>query len=891
MTDDAVSSPEISLAGVSKRLQNVPPISLPSLVNWGTPTSLTVECAAKNCKRTLPNGWGWKMCERCRNTRQAGYDRRRAQQLQLEAEMRLEDAQQMFSANASPAPVATATTPRESVFSVSGLPITHSQTGPSVIHIPATAPAPKKPSRPFIKIPPANPQTTRPATKMKTNNVVSTDKPLAARKSTDAGKMSLFATGWSVDKAIKKLASIPHFNSKGEYIVPQFLPGFSEWRQESNMQPQISGQSLIPPESSPFFQGTHSRPIIPMDCTPTSASIDLPNPRPTLTPPPAPSTSLETPPHPPMTKRLTLRIPSRSKPSSAPPTALQTPSSRNETITRMCTRAGCNTVLPVAHLWVYCDPCLISSVRDSAETTGGESTTGLGHGGIIGMQSSYPAQLMRTSEPSFPAVLKGIQSVDQASSSSLSRVESAPHGTLSPGTPGIFALPTPPPSSRRSSPVMDDMTSSPTLVPASSSALSPSVQDVRKEHRKTYDPWDSDLSELTPLEDSSSESEDETPRYREYCRARGGKERKWLKRDDEDEAMRDSDDEGHRVCTIRNCRVIIPPEGLYRWKMCERCRKHTRRMARKRKYGTAGSSDDDDYDRQLLRISYKKLKLTFKGVPVASVEPSRKETDMNINVNLPLPKVLPVLIAEPGERFPLYQTFDYLIEGFRSRLAGFLAAQQHYLMFKLAHACNANETKSNITDGVTGRDNVEDTTDVDANQLVAFAFDGEFSIVADPVGGQVGSRIQTVQMKLGTSLGIAFESAGFQVEPSSKIIGLYCCIHDVVVPLPHSLTANPTTSPAQTLIVPPTSESSGSSTVDEKPQPETPTMSSLDGQNIVSPSGREITTARSEGKSPALLPELAVKRMLGELEVSVLWDRSHRLFPGLRTIVRFRLVG
>ncbi len=97
MTDDAVSSPEISLAGVSKRLQNVPPISLPSLVNWGTSTSLTVECAAKNCKRTLPNGWGWKMCERCRNTRQAGYDRRRAQQLQLEAEMRLEDAQQVSS--------------------------------------------------------------------------------------------------------------------------------------------------------------------------------------------------------------------------------------------------------------------------------------------------------------------------------------------------------------------------------------------------------------------------------------------------------------------------------------------------------------------------------------------------------------------------------------------------------------------------------------------------------------------------------------------------------------------------------------------------------------------------------------------------------------------------
>lgn len=34
-----------------------------------------------------------------------------------------------------------------------------------------------------------------------------------------------------------------------------------------------------------------------------------------------------------------------------------------------------------------------------------------------------------------------------------------------------------------------------------------------------------------------------------------------------------------------------------------------------------------------------------------------------------------------------------------------------------------------------------------------------------------------------------------------------------------------------------------------------------------------------------------VKRMLGELEVAVSWDRSHVYFPGLRTVVAFRLVG
>ena len=36
---------------------------------------------------------------------------------------------------------------------------------------------------------------------------------------------------------------------------------------------------------------------------------------------------------------------------------------------------------------------------------------------------------------------------------------------------------------------------------------------------------------------------------------------------------------------------------------------------------------------------------------------------------------------------------------------------------------------------------------------------------------------------------------------------------------------------------------------------------------------------------------VAVKRMAGELKVSILWDRSHKYFPGLRTVVQFNLVG
>ncbi|KAJ3543781.1 hypothetical protein NM688_g5820 [Phlebia brevispora] len=44
--------------------------------------------------------------------------------------------------------------------------------------------------------------------------------------------------------------------------------------------------------------------------------------------------------------------------------------------------------------------------------------------------------------------------------------------------------------------------------------------------------------------------------------------------------------------------------------------------------------------------------------------------------------------------------------------------------------------------------------------------------------------------------------------------------------------------------------------------------------------------------SPSEPPgDMAVKRMSGELEVSVTWDRTHRFFPGLRTMITFRMVG
>ena len=46
---------------------------------------------------------------------------------------------------------------------------------------------------------------------------------------------------------------------------------------------------------------------------------------------------------------------------------------------------------------------------------------------------------------------------------------------------------------------------------------------------------------------------------------------------------------------------------------------------------------------------------------------------------------------------------------------------------------------------------------------------------------------------------------------------------------------------------------------------------------------------RGGGEEPTPAPYS--KTMQGELEISVLADKSHRFIPGQRTILRFRLVG
>ena len=193
-------------------------------------------------------------------------------------------------------------------------------------------------------------------------------------------------------------------------------------------------------------------------------------------------------------------------------------------------------------------------------------------------------------------------------------------------------------------------------------------------------------------------------------------------------------------------------------------------------------------------------------------------------------------------RYPLYQTLPTLLDALRTRLLGFVTATTHYLRFKLQHI---QPQLPPMLDDV---------------QPAFFAFDGEFTVIADPSGGEVGSKIQLVQEEVGRILGVAFELAGYDVHPDGTIVGQYACIHEVLVPLPLPPLPQPSTAVA-------------SFAMEEQPEMAVRQESA------------------DEGLQENLTFDVIAKRMQGELRVSVLWDRSHKYFPGLRTVVQFKLFG
>ncbi|TFK79784.1 hypothetical protein K466DRAFT_559658 [Polyporus arcularius HHB13444] len=370
--------------------------------------------------------------------------------------------------------------------------------------------------------------------------------------------------------------------------------------------------------------------------------------------------------------------------------------------------------------------------------------------------------------------------------------------------------------------------------------------------------WDSDESELTPLEDSTdegesevepAESEDEVsapvavtaapgssptepkkhpasptgkkhrgqcatpqcgnllaPGWKwkccDVCRLRTRILRKQERRAgreelEEFELPSNGDFTGWRKCSMSWCKRMLPEQ--YRWKMCPRCRATRRRRWHMSKHGQEGLPDDEAL--LFAEGMHAAQRAAASGGMVGVVEASPDKDQ----------------VPETLEDLPAYQHFAALLETLSLRFDDFKAAQMRYVQLK----------------ALQGAD----------RKPMVFGFDGEYSIVADPSGGSVDAMVNTVIRDLSLALNLVFTLVTVRAGPEESIIAALRCLYQPRIPALRT---------------------------QKKAEPE-PKL--------------ELDPAQPK-KSAAV-----AVAMTGDLDITVAWDRRHKFFPGQRIMVRFRLVG
>ena len=277
--------------------------------------------------------------------------------------------------------------------------------------------------------------------------------------------------------------------------------------QPANLQPSF----VEPPAPSPLV---FTRPITP---------VDIPSPSSAIRP------------------RLTLKLPGRSSLNKQSPISQPQPSaSRTSEVvpspsTRPCRTLTCPAVLSPSHPWIFCSDCLqnpapktISPVDDPRGMPQISQNRRTSEPSVSHVEPSPKPNdpPRRKSEPmAAPLGLPNnahIQLPQLLKSSGGASKTQTPEKTKKQGLDARCALPTPPPSSRQSSPTLPPGSSDPPSSPEMPLAsLSPRGPRYRARDEDEDNLWDSDLSELTPLESSGDEDTDNEGGNAHAARGRG----------------------------------------------------------------------------------------------------------------------------------------------------------------------------------------------------------------------------------------------------------------------------------------------------------------------------------------------------------------------------------
>ncbi|CDO76861.1 hypothetical protein BN946_scf184402.g2 [Trametes cinnabarina] len=398
--------------------------------------------------------------------------------------------------------------------------------------------------------------------------------------------------------------------------------------------------------------------------------------------------------------------------------------------------------------------------------------------------------------------------------------------------------------------------------------------------------WDSDLSDLTPLEDSTDEGESEVDSSMSGSEDEPLENRVGIVSRSQSHSNVDAPPSPlpspppikHRgLCAAIGCANFLP-DGSH-WRICSKCRSADRKAKRHLKMRMPLAQEPDEEDEIKLPVNgdltgYRKCvrewcdrmippegQYRFKKCPSCLGE-LRSRTGVAIRRRRTsaadddgdsafLPSALagtkhakvapesPISAKSPASphddirlpNVPAYQHFAALLAAFHSRFGEFQVAQTHYLRFK------AQQGDSTLGDSRRNR------------YPIVFRFDGEYSIVADPSRGVVDAVVQSVWQNVQAALRLSFTPVGVNAGPESSVVAILRCIYASQVSVPDAL--------------PSINISSASAT----------------------PASESEVELRQESHQSIQI------KMVGELQVCVAWDRRHKYFPGHRVLVRFRLVG
>lgn len=177
---------------------------------------------------------------------------------------------------------------------------------------------------------------------------------------------------------------------------------------------------------------------------------------------------------------------------------------------------------------------------------------------------------------------------------------------------------------------------------------------------------------------------------------------------------------GFRLCRIRQCSAVIPPREEYHFRICPACRSSTGERLREWRQRMKGANSTDN------------------GMPSSAPNSTPGFTSATLTQKQQQ--------SMKGPIFPSYQSSDFMLREFGRRLTGFLQAHVAYLQMKLLDIQSQPSSQQLDASGMT---------QISIGPAF-FVFEGEFSEVADPKGGDMTTAIHHMSRAVMGVVGVPY---------------------------------------------------------------------------------------------------------------------------------------